>query len=223
LPASQDPRTKLLVTIAIFAAFALLLLLPYISSEEYVEPEVLAAFDPYQLDEVWDYMEQPTNRTWVVLSTYIERHIGNVTFYLQDENGTGLRVFWWSERSSRWAWGAGLDTPAGGMSVTMDRYAAYMLRRAYDLHLNDTFHYIERQVPDHIGRVGALFDQFDQLVKRDHVTGSAEFDQWVHAVYSDFNAVRGLLSGEFYYNFNAFLNNPNARTVDLGAWGSFSL
>ena len=219
----QESRTKLLITIGIFSAFVILLLLPSLSWEEYVEPEVLAAFDPNQLDEVWAYMEKPANRTWVVLSTYIERHIGNVTFFVQDENGTGLRVFWWSERASCWKWGVGLGAPEGGMMVTMDRYSSYMLYHTYEEHRNDTLRYIDREVPDHIARVGTLFDVFDQLVKRNHIIAPSEFDHWVHATYSDFNAVRGLLSGEYYYNFNAFIDNPNARSVDLGAWGSFSL
>jgi len=213
-----------MVTVIIFIVLALMLLIPNIFLEEYVDPEVLEAFDTKLLDEVWEYMESPANKTWMVLSTYIERHIGNVNFILQEDNGTFLSLYWWKESSRSWKWGIEHDAPSGAMEVTMDRYAAYILYKALDEHRNDTFHFFDSEVPNHIERVGALYDTFDKLVSRDHIESpSSEFDYWVHNTYNDFNAVRTILAGEYYFNFNMFLDDPNARSVNLGIWGSYSL
>jgi len=223
-PAERDSKTKLTATIVIFVALALMLLLPNIAMEEYVDPDVLEAFDAYLMEDVWEYMEKPANKTWIVLSTYIERHIGDVIFTLQDDNGTLIQTFWWKERSGGWEWGVGAENaPVDGLNVTIDRYTAYMLYREYDEHLNETFHHLDREVSDHISRVGDLFDVFDRLVGRNHISSPPQFDTFVHNTHNDFNSVRLMLAGEYYYNFNYFLDDPDSRSVDLGIWGSYSI
>jgi len=218
-----NSRTKLFVTVVIFIVMALMLLIPNIAMEEYIEPELLEDFDPLLLDEVWGYMEEPANRTWMVLSTYIERHIGDVNFTFLEDDGTPLRLYWWKESSRGWKWGIEGDAPVNGMNVTMDRYAAYMLYRTLDQNRNNTFHHFDNEVSDHIGRVGALYDTFDTLVKFNHITSPSQFDSFIHNTYNDFNAVRSVLAGEYYYNFNYFLHDTETRSVELGIWGSYSI
>ena len=49
---NKESKTKLMVTVIIFIVLALMLLIPNIFLEEYVDPEVLEAFDTKLLDSL---------------------------------------------------------------------------------------------------------------------------------------------------------------------------